>query len=292
MSVEIQKVGVAGLGLMGSGITHICVAHGYEVVGLEPTEELLEKGIQRIKKSLGRQAKKEGWEEGKVDQLLEEKFHGTTRVEDFANCDIVIEAIIENVEEKQKLFRKLDEIVKPEAIFASNTSSIPIAQLASAVSPERRKRFLGLHHFNPVPVMKLVELVKTEEVLPEVVATARAFEESMGKGVIECKDSPAFVVNALLVPYLLDAVRLLQNGVASREDIDRAMKWGTNVPMGPLELLDFVGLDTTLYIADIMFEETKDPRWAAPPLLRRMVALGYTGRKAGRGFYSYEGGRK
>lgn len=287
MAYEIKKVGVAGLGLMGSGIAHISLASGYPVVGLEPTSELLEAGIGRMKKSLSRQAQKENWSDEKMNEVLG-RFQGTTHLEDLADCDLVIEAITENVEEKKKLFAELDQIVKPTAIFASNTSSIPIANLAAAVQPERRKQFIGLHHFNPVPVMKLVELVRTEESSEEVVKAARAFEEGMGKGVIECKDTPAFVVNALLVPYILGAIRMYQNGVASKEDIDRAMKWGTNFPMGPFELLDFVGLDTTLYIADIMFNETKDPAWAAPPLLRRLVSLGYTGRKAGRGFYTYK----
>jgi 3-hydroxybutyryl-CoA dehydrogenase len=286
VTAEIKNVGVAGLGLMGSGIAHICLASGYSVVGMEPTDELLAAGVDRVKKSLTRQAQKQGWTEEQFSGVMS-KLRPTTRLEDFADCDIIIEAIIENVEEKRKLFAALDKIAKPSAIFASNTSSIPIANLAAAVGPERRKRFIGLHHFNPVPVMKLVELVRTEEASDETVRVARAFEEGMGKGVIECKDTPAFVVNALLVPYILGAVRMYQNGVASKEDIDRAMKWGTNFPMGPFELLDFVGLDTTLYIADIMFNETKDPAWAAPPLLRRLVSLGYTGRKAGRGFYSY-----
>lgn len=286
MGFEIKKVGVVGLGLMGSGIAHISIASGYPVIGMEPTDDLLKAGVERIRKSLSRQAQKQNWTDQQMSEVMQ-RFHGTTRLEDFSDCDIVIEAIIENVDEKKKLFGALDKIVKPTAIFASNTSSIPIANLAAAVGSDRRKQFIGLHHFNPVPVMKLVELVKTEESSDEVVAAARAFEEGMGKGVIECKDTPAFVVNALLVPYILGAIRMYQNGVASKEDIDRAMKWGTNFPMGPFELLDFVGLDTTLYIADIMFEETKDPAWAAPPLLRRLVSLGYTGRKAGRGFYNY-----
>jgi 3-hydroxybutyryl-CoA dehydrogenase len=287
MTYEIKKIGVVGIGLMGSGIAHIGLAAGHDVAGMEPTDDLLKAGTERLRKSLKRQAEKQNWSEEQFNGTMA-RFKGATSLDNFADCDIVIEAITENVDEKKNLFAALDRIAKPSAIFASNTSSIPIANLAAAVGSERRKQFIGLHHFNPVPVMKLVELVKTEESSDEVVRATRAWEEAMGKGVIECKDTPAFVVNALLVPYILGAIRMYQNGVASKEDIDRAMKWGTNFPMGPFELLDFVGLDTTLYIADIMFNETKEVAWAAPSLLRRLVSLGYTGRKAGRGFYSYK----
>ena len=281
---EIQKVGVAGLGLMGSGIAQVLLTSGYEVWAMEASDELYEKGIARVKGGLNKWAQKQGKTEQDVEQLLK-KIHQARNPEDFHPCQAFIEAIIENVEEKKKLFRSLNPLAEKMEFIATNTSSIPIAELASAFDVPHRPKFLGMHFFNPVPIMKLIELIPCVETSPQVLEKVKQFGETLGKTTVVSRDVPAFIVNNLLVPYILDAIRLVEQGVATKEDVDKAMKLGTNVPMGPFELLDFVGLDTTLYIADICYNLTKDPRFAAPNLLRQMVALGYTGRKAGRGFY-------
>ncbi|MHA2610713.1 MAG: 3-hydroxyacyl-CoA dehydrogenase family protein [bacterium JZ-2024 1] len=286
---QIQKVGVAGLGLMGSGIAQVLLTSNYEVWAMEANDELYEKGITRVRAGLNKWAQKQGKTEKDVEQLLE-KIHQARKPEDFHLCQAFIEAIIENVEEKKKLFRSLNALAEKMEFIATNTSSIPIAELASAFDVPHRSRFLGMHFFNPVPIMKLIELIPCVETSPQVVEKAKQFGESLGKTTVVSRDVPAFIVNNLLVPYILDAIKLVEQGVATKEDVDKAMKLGTNVPMGPFELLDFVGLDTTLYIADICYNLTKDPRFAAPNLLRQMVALGYTGRKAGRGFYTYTPG--
>ena len=283
--MEIKKVGVCGCGQMGAGIAEVAARAGITVIAREVNDELLKKGLGRIDKSLSKAVEK-----GKLDEpgknAIRDRISGTTRLEDFADCDLVCEAIIENMDEKLKLWRALDGIVKKEAIFASNTSSLSITEMAAAT--KRPAQFCGLHFFNPVPVMKLVELVKAVVTSEDTFANAKSYAEKLGKVVVTCKDRPGFVVNALLVPYLLDAIRAYQEGVASREDIDNGMKLGCGHPMGPLELTDFIGLDTIYYIAEILFEEFKDRHYAAPPLLKTMVKAGFLGRKSGRGFYEYK----
>lgn len=282
--MEIKKVGICGCGLMGSGIAEVASKAGMEVIVCEVSDEFLKKGMGRIEKSLSRAVKKEKLDEAGKKAVLD-KIKGTTGLSDLADCDIIIEVIIENLDEKIKLYKQLDSLVKKEAIFASNTSSLSITEMGASTS--RPDKFCGLHFFNPVPVMKLVEVVKTVATSDSTFDTAKAFAEKMGKVVVSCNDSPGFVVNRLLVPYLLDAIRAYEAGVAAKEDIDTGMKLGCGHPMGPLELTDFVGLDTTYYIAEILFEEYKDHHYAAPPLLKAMVKAGYHGRKTGRGFYDY-----
>ncbi len=282
--MEIKMVGICGCGLMGSGIAEIASKAGLNVVIREVSDDFLQKGLGRIDKSLSRAVKKGKLDEdGKKDILS--RIKGTTNLKDLADCDIICEAIIENLDIKRELYKELDSIVKKEAIFASNTSSLSITEMGAATS--RADQFCGLHFFNPVPVMKLVEVVKTVATSDGAFETAKAFGKKLGKVVVSCNDSPGFVVNRLLVPYLLDAIRALEAGVATKEDIDNGMKLGCGHPMGPLELTDFVGLDTTYYIAEILFDEFKDHHYAAPPLLKAMVKAGYLGRKSGRGFYDY-----
>lgn len=284
--MAIKTVGVLGAGLMGSGIIEQTARYGYGVVAREIDEKAVRGGRTRVESSMAR-----GVERGKLshtdrDEAMEH-ISWTTALEDLRDCDLVVEAIIENLDQKQDAFRRLDEITRPEVVLASNTSSVSITALASVTS--RADRVAGCHFFNPVPVMKLVELVRGLETSDETISTLRQFGESLGKNVIVAKDNPGFIVNYLLVPYLLDAVRMLENGVATKEDIDLGIHLGLNHPMGPLTLLDYVGIDTTLYIAEVMFEEFKDPKYAPPPLLRRMVRAGRYGRKNGQGFYDYSG---
>lgn len=282
--MEITKVGVCGCGLMGSGIAEISARAGYEVLVREVDDQFLQKGLGRIDKSLSRAVEKGKATEEDKKKILG-KLKGTTRLEELSDCDLVVEAITENLEEKAKLYRELDTLVKKDAIFASNTSSLSVTEMAAFT--QRPDHFVGLHFFNPVPVMRLVEVVRAEVTSQETYESAKRFAESVGKTVVSCGDTPGFVVNRLLVPYLLDAIRALEGGVATREDIDNGMKLGCGHPMGPLELTDFVGLDTTYYIAEIMFDEFKDHHYATPPLLKRMVKAGHLGRKAGKGFYDY-----
>jgi len=283
-SVMIKKVGIVGFGQMGSGIGQVSAAAGYQVTALEVSDEVFQRGLGYITKSLDKAIEK-----GKADQAFKDKVLGNIKkasgFADLADCDIVCEAVIENMDVKKEVFVNLDKTCKPETILASNTSSLPIGDMAAATS--RRDRFLGLHFFNPVPIMKLCEVVKTLDTSEETFKTAYGFAESVGKTAVTAKDSPGFIVNVLLVPYLLDAIKQLERGLASREDIDNGMMLGCGHPMGPLTLTDFIGLDTILYIADIMFDEFKDSHYAAPPLLRRMVNAGYLGKKAKRGFYDY-----
>jgi len=282
--MEIKKVGVLGCGLMGSGITLVSASSGYETVAREADEELAEKGLGVINRWLGISvARKKITEEEKAATVS--RIQVTTSLEALSGCDLVIEAITEDLALKREMFSTLDSLCGDEAIFASNTSSLKIGDIASATG--RPERFVGLHFFNPVPVMKLVEVVKTDVTARDVFDKAFSFVESLGKNPIACGDTTGFVVNRLLVPYLLDAIRALEAGVASRDDIDKGMKLGCGYPMGPLTLLDFVGLDTTVYIAGIMYEEFGLPQYKAPELLLKMVADGKLGKKSGEGFYSY-----
>ena len=281
---KIRKVGVLGAGLMGSGIAEVAARAGYETVVREVTEELVEKGIDKIRGSLAKAVEKGKLEASVRDEALG-RLSGTVDLSALADCDVVVEAIIENLDEKRKTFTALDEAVKPEAIFASNTSSLTVTQMA--MFTKRPDRFVGLHFFNPVPVMKLVEVVRTILTSDESFDRAFEFARSLGKEPIACRDNSGFVVNRLLVPYLLDAIRALEEGVGSVEDIDKGMQLGCGYPMGPFTLLDFVGLDTTYYIANIMFDEYREKRFAPPPLLKQMVQAGRLGKKSGRGFYDY-----
>jgi len=269
---------------MGSGIAQVCAAAGFETVVREVAPELVEKGLKGIEKNLARLVEK-GTISESVKGEIRGRLKGTTAVEDLKGCDLVIEAIIEQLPAKRELFSALDKICPASTIFASNTSSLTITEIAT--STKRPHRFVGLHFFNPVPVMKLVEVVRTIATDAAVYDEMVAFGAKLGKTPVRAHDSTGFIVNRLLVPYLLDAIRSLEEGVGSIEDIDNSMKLGCGHPMGPLTLLDFVGLDTTYYISQIMYEEFKERRFAAPPLLKRMVLAGWNGRKAGRGFYDY-----
>jgi 3-hydroxybutyryl-CoA dehydrogenase len=283
---EIRTVAVLGCGLMGSGIAEIAAKAGYRTRVREVNEELVERGRSNITKSLGRAVDKGKLEAATRDEILD-RITMTTSLEELRDADIVIEAVTEDLELKNEMFRTLDGVCGEHTIFASNTSSLIIADMAAATN--RPHRFVGLHFFNPVPVMKLVEVVRTIAVEQDVYTTAFDFARSLGKEPVEAKDTSGFIVNRLLVPYMLDAIRCLEQGLASTEDIDKSMTLGTGYPMGPFTLCDFVGIDTLYYIAEIMFEEFREPRFAPPPLLKRMVTLGMYGRKTKRGFYDYAG---
>ena len=282
--MKIRTVGVVGAGLMGSGIAQISAQAGYPTTMLEVSDSLLAKGRQRIEKFLRGGVEKGKLKAEEVEQTLE-RLKGTTRHEDLAGCSLVVEAITENLELKRELFARLDGICPPETVFASNTSSLSITEMMTAT--RRAPRFVGLHFFNPVPIMKLVEVVRTIVTEPAAEEAVLEFVRAAGKTPIRTSDRTGFVVNRLLVPYLLDAIRALEGGVGTIEEIDTGMKLGCGYPMGPFTLLDYVGLDTTYYIAGIMFDEFREPRFAAPPLLKRMVLAGMHGRKTGQGFYDY-----
>jgi len=282
--MAIQKVGVVGCGLMGSGIAQVCAAAGFPALVREVSAELVEKGLKGIEKNLSRLVEKGTITETAKGEIRG-RLKGTTSIEDLKGSDLIIEAIIEQLPAKRELFAALDALCPPPTIFASNTSSLTITEIATAT--KRPQRFVGLHFFNPVPVMKLVEVVRTISTDDAVYEEVVAFGAKLGKTPVRAKDGGGFIVNRLLVPYLLDAIRALEEGVGSIEDIDNSMKLGCGHPMGPLTLLDFVGLDTTYYISQIMFDEFKEKRFAAPPLLKRMVLAGWNGRKSGRGFYDY-----
>jgi len=282
--MAIQTVGVVGCGLMGSGIAQVAAQSGHSVVVREVSAQLVEKGLQSINKNLERLVNKGTLTPGDRD-AARGRVRGTTSLEDLKGCDIVIEAIIEQLPAKKELYVALDKICAANTIFASNTSSISITEMA--VVTQRTQRFVGLHFFNPVPVMKLVEVIRTIATDGKVYEEVVAFAKGLGKTPVRTADNTGFIVNRLLVPYLLDAVRVLEQGVASIQDIDNSMKLGCGYPMGPLTLLDFVGIDTTYYIANIMFDEFKEARFSAPPLMKRMVLAGWNGRKSGRGFYDY-----
>ncbi len=286
--MEIKKVGVLGCGLMGSGIAQVSATAGFDVIVLEVEQKFLDKGFAGIEKSLAKFAERppdKGGITAEQKDAIRARLKGTTNKQDLADCDIVIEAIIENVEDKKKMFASLDPIVKKDAIFASNTSSISITELLT--STKRPERFVGLHFFNPVPLMKLVEVVRTIATAADVYDTAYEFGKKLGKTPVRTSDKTGFIVNRLLVPYMLDAIRAYEEGVGSIDDIDNAMKLGCGYPMGPFVLLDFVGLDTTYYITHVMYDEFKERRFASPPLLKRLVMAGWYGRKTGKGFYDY-----
>jgi 3-hydroxybutyryl-CoA dehydrogenase len=282
--MTIQKVGVVGCGLMGAGIAQVAAAAGFHTVVRDVSGDIVEKGLKNIDKNLARLVEKGALDESKRGEIRG-RLKGTTALEDLKDCDVVIEAIIEQLPAKRELFSALDGLCPGATIFASNTSSLTITEIATAT--KRLERFVGLHFFNPVPVMKLVEVVRTIATDPAVYEEMVAFGAKLGKTPVRARDSTGFIVNRLLVPYLLDAIRALEEGVGSIEDIDNSMKLGCGHPMGPLTLLDFVGLDTTYYIANIMFDEFRERRFASPPLLKRMVLAGWNGRKSGRGFYDY-----
>ncbi len=284
--MPIVKVGVLGCGLMGAGIAQVAAQAGYETIVREVTDDLIKKGFAGIDKSLAKFVEK-GVYTAEQGTEIRGRLHGTTDLEDLKDCDIIIEAIIENLKTKRETYSELDRHCKPDTIFASNTSSLSITEMVTATSPERQRRFVGMHFFNPVPLMKLVEVIRTILTDPAVFETVDAFGKSLGKVTVRTTDRTGFIVNRLLVPYMLDAIRALEEGVGSIVDIDNAMKLGCGYPMGPFTLGDFVGLDTTYYIAEIMFNEFKEKRFASPPLLKRMVLAGLYGRKSGRGFYDY-----
>ena len=283
--MHIKTVGVVGCGLMGSGIAQVCAASGYSTVVREVDEKLLQQGLGRITKFLD-----SGVSKGKVTPAARDatlgNLKGTTAFEDLGSCDLIVEAIVEHLEQKRAAYTALERVARDHTIFLSNTSSLCITELAAA--SKRPDRFGGLHFFNPVPLMKLVEVIRGLSTSEDTYRQTFAFAQSLGKDPITAPDRPGFIVNRLLVPYLLDAVRAYENGLGTLEDIDKAMKLGCGYPMGPFTLLDFVGLDTTYYIANIMFEEFREPAYAAPPLLKRMVLAGRLGRKSGQGFYKYE----
>jgi len=282
--MDIKKVGVLGCGLMGSGIAQVTATAGFEVTVLEVEQKFLDKGFAGIEKSLGKFAEK-GTITAQQKDEIRGRLKGTTNAQDLRDCDLVIEAIIENVEEKRKMYAAIDATLKKDAIFASNTSSISITELMAAT--KRPERFMGLHFFNPVPLMKLVEVVRTIATANEVYEAVFEFAKKLGKVPVRTSDKTGFIVNRLLVPYLLDAIRAYEEGVGSIPDIDQAMKLGCGYPMGPFTLLDFVGLDTTYYITHVMYDEFKERRFASPPLLKRLVMAGWYGRKTGKGFYDY-----
>jgi 3-hydroxybutyryl-CoA dehydrogenase len=282
---DVRTVGIIGCGLMGSGIAETVARAGQTVVFLEASEELVERGRNRIETSTLRAVERGRLETAERDTLLG-RISGTTDVHELADVDLVIEAATEDHDTKVGMFRRLDEVTKPEVILASNTSSIPIADLGAATS--RPDKVLGMHFFNPVPVMGLIELVRAITTSEDTVEFGRAYGVALGKTTVESRDRAGFIVNALLIPYLNGAIRMLEDGFATREDIDTAIHLGLNHPMGPLQLIDLIGLDTHLFIANVLFEEFKEPAFAPPPLLRRMVTAGRLGRKVGRGFYDYE----
>jgi len=283
--MAIRRVGIADCGLMGSGIAQTCAQSGYETVVREVNQQLLDKGMARIHEAWEMLAGKGKITQGQVDEY-QARLHGTLELADFADCDLVIEAVIENMEEKVRLFPALDNILKPATLILSNTSSLNVTQMGAVT--KRPDKVCGLHFFNPAPVMKLVEVVRTISTSDETIETVKQFALSLGKTPVLAKDTAGFIVNFLLIPYLLAAIRMFENGMATRDDIDIAMKLGCGYPMGPFTLLDYVGLDTTLWAAEAIYDEYKDPLYAPPPLLRRMVISGMYGRKSGKGFYDYQ----
>lgn len=284
MEQPITRVGVVGCGLMGAGIAEVSARAGYTVIVREISREVLEGGLKRISTSLDRAVAKNKLTAEDRD-AAQARIIGVTDLNALADCDLVVEAVVENLDLKRKIFADLDACTPPHTILASNTSALAVTEMAAVT--RRPTQVLGLHFMQPVPVMPLLEMVRTFMTSEETFRAARAFGQSLGKTIVVSKDTPGFIVNLLLIPYLLHAIDSLEKGVATKEDMDAAIVLGLNHPMGPFTLLDFVGLDTTLFIADAVFAETKDPRFAAPPLLRRMVSAGWLGKKSGRGFYDY-----
>ncbi len=283
--MAIRNVGVVGCGLMGGGIAQTCAQSGYETIVLEVNQQFLDKGMARIYSAWDTMVNKGKLSQGQVDENRA-RLHGALDLADFGDCDLVIEAVLENMEEKLRLFPKLDGILKADALILSNTSSLSVTQMGAVT--KRTDKVCGLHFFNPAPVMKLVEIVQTISTSQATIETVRQFALSLGKTPVLAKDTAGFIVNFLLIPYLLAAIRMLENGMATKEDIDTAMKLGCGYPMGPFTLLDYVGLDTTMWAAEAIYEEYKDPLYAPPPLLRRMVVSGMYGKKSGKGFYDYQ----
>jgi len=282
--MEIKKVGVVGCGSMGAGIAQLCAQSGFPVVVSEINDELLKKGLGFIDKTLARSVEK-GKLEPKDKDAIMGRIKGTTSTKDFANCDLMIEAAIENLDLKKKIFAELDGICPKQAILATNTSCLSIIDMAMVT--KRVDKVVGLHFFNPAPVMKLLEIVKTIATSEETMATSQKFGEKLGKTTVVAQDAPGFIVNRLWIPFLLHAIRLYEDGVASREDIDNAIQLGLNYPMGPLTLSDMVGIDVVKFVSDALYEQLKDPRYITPTLVDKMVAAGWLGRKTGRGFYDY-----
>ncbi|MGH9084938.1 MAG: 3-hydroxyacyl-CoA dehydrogenase family protein [Acidimicrobiales bacterium] len=282
--MAISRLGIVGSGIMGSGIAEVAAKSGVEVILRSRKRETADAMVAGLERSLAKQV-----ERGKLEEQAAKEIGARVSATDdlhaLHDCDLVLESVVEDLSVKKELFTRLDDIVKPEGILATNTSTLPVVELA--VATERPEKVVGIHFFNPAPMMKLVEVIAPLTASPETVAAARAFAEGCGKDVVEVKDRAGFIVNALLFPYLNNAVRMLEAGTASREDIDTAMQGGCNFPMGPLALLDLVGLDTSLSILDALYDEFRDPNYAAMPLLRRMVAAGQLGRKSGNGFYDY-----
>jgi len=283
--MEIKKVGVVGCGLMGAGITQVCAQSGYQVIVSEASEELLHKGLASISSRLSKNVDKGKISQQDMDAILG-GIKGTTNINDFSDCDLVIEAIVENMGIKKEVFAELDKVCPKHTILATNTSSQCVVEIAAAT--KRMDKVLGLHFFNPVPVMKLLEVVRTIATSDETLKLGKEFGESLGKTVVIAKDTPGFIVNRLLTPFTLNAMRMLEAEIASRDDIDNAIRLGLGHPMGPLQLADLIGLDTIYHSANARYEELKDPQYAPPPLLKRMLNAGWLGRKAGKGFYEYE----
>jgi len=282
---DVKKVAVVGTGIMGSGIVEVCAKAGCEVVTIEVDDQSMDRGRKRYERSLATAVERGKLEEGPRDEILG-RITSTTDLDAGADADLVIEAVTENLEEKLRVFRRLDEITRDEVILATNTSSLPIVKLAAAT--KRPDRVVGMHFFNPPPIMKLLEIVRALTTSDETLAFAKGMGERLGKTTVLSKDRAGFIVNMLLIPYLNNAVRMYEEGFASREDIDTAIQLGLGHPMGPLTLLDFIGLDTAVYVSEVLFEEFRDPDYSAPPLLRRMVDAGWHGRKTGKGFYDYD----
>jgi len=283
--MEISKVGVIGCGQMGGGIVQTCAQAGYDVKVTEINQPLLDRGLNNIKSNLSRNVEKSRMSKDEMDIILSH-IHGTTNLSDFSDRDLVIEAVIENMDMKKKLFAELDKVCPSNTILATNTSCLSIIDMAMVT--KRADKVLGIHFFNPVPVMKLVEVVKTIATSPATIIAGKQFGEKCGKKVVIAQDSPGFIVNRLMIPFILNAIQMMDNGIATKEDIDAGINLGLNHPMGPLALSDLIGLDTVYFIANAMYAELKDPQFVAPPLLGKMVTAGWLGRKTGKGFYEYK----
>ena len=283
--MEIRKVGVIGCGLMGAGIAQVCAQSGYQVIVSEINDELLNKGLASIDAGLTKSVDKGKLSQQDKDATLG-RLKGTTNTKDFADRDLMIEAVIENMDLKKKIFAELDKICPEQAILATNTSCLSIIDMAMVTT--RPDKVLGLHFFNPAPVMRLMEIVRTVATSDETFDIGKNFGESLGKTVVAAQDAPGFIVNRLMIPFLLNAIRILETGVATREDIDTAVNLGLNHPMGPLALTDLIGLDTVYFIANSIYEEFRDSQYAPPTLMKKMLAAGWLGRKTGKGFYEYK----